>query len=88
MSIVVEHYHKVYDRTAAVTGLSFSVAPGEILGLVGPNGAGKTTTMRALAGILAPPRRRFLIDGHSLARDPIAAKRALRYVPWWRASST
>ena len=81
MSIVVEHFHKSYDRTIAVQGVSFSVAAGEILGLVGPNGAGKTTTMRALAGILTPSKGRLLIDGHDVARDPIAAKSALAYVP-------
>jgi ABC-2 type transport system ATP-binding protein len=81
VSIRVEDFHKAYDRTVAVQGISFSVAPGEILGLVGPNGAGKTTTMRALAGILAPTRGRLLVDGHDVARDPVAAKSALAYVP-------
>jgi ABC-2 type transport system ATP-binding protein len=81
VSIIVEDFHKSYDRTVAVQGVSFAVAPGEILGLVGPNGAGKTTTMRALAGILAPSRGRLLIDGHDVVRDPVAAKAALAYVP-------
>ncbi len=81
MSIVVEDYHKTYGTTVAVAGLSFAVAPGEILGLVGPNGAGKTTTLRALAGILTPTRGRLRIDGHDLAHEPIAAKAALAYVP-------
>lgn len=81
MSIVVESFHKVYDRTVAVAGISFTVSPGEILGLVGENGAGKTSTIRALAGIIAPTRGRLLIDGHDIVRDSIAAKRALAYVP-------
>ena len=81
MSIVVEDYHKNYGNTVAVAGVSFTVAPGEILGLVGPNGAGKTTTLRALAGILTPTRGRLLIAGHDLARAPVAAKAALAYVP-------
>ena len=81
MSIVVEDYHKTYGDTVAVAGITFAVRPGEILGLVGPNGAGKTTTLRALAGILAPTRGRLLIDGHDLAREPVAAKAALAYVP-------
>jgi ABC-2 type transport system ATP-binding protein len=81
MSIVVDDYHKHYDGTVAVSGISFAVQPGEILGLVGPNGAGKTTTLRALAGILVPTRGQLLIAGHDLARDPIAAKAALAYVP-------
>lgn len=81
MSIVVEGFHKAYDQTVAVAGISFRVEPGEILGLVGPNGAGKTSTIRALAGILAPTRGRLLIDGHDVERSPLAAKSALAYVP-------
>jgi ABC-2 type transport system ATP-binding protein len=80
-AFVVEDYHKSYGTTVAVSGLSFTVAPGEILGLVGPNGAGKTTTLRALAGILTPTRGRLLIAGHDVSTEPVAAKRALAYVP-------
>jgi ABC-2 type transport system ATP-binding protein len=79
--ILVEDYHKVYGETVAVAGLSFSVEPGTVLGLVGPNGAGKTTTMRALAGILEPTRGRLAVAGHDLAKDSVAAKAAMAYVP-------
>lgn len=81
MSIVVEDFHKSYDQTIAVAGISFRVEPGEILGLVGPNGAGKTTTLRALAGILRPTKGALQIAGHDLATEPVAAKAALAYVP-------
>jgi ABC-2 type transport system ATP-binding protein len=81
VSIVVEHYRKIYDQTEAVADLSFEVPAGEILGLVGPNGAGKTTTMRALAGIIEPTSGRLAIAGHDLKRDTVAAKSALAYVP-------
>jgi ABC-2 type transport system ATP-binding protein len=81
VSIVVDDYHKNYGATVAVTGITFTVGPGEILGLVGPNGAGKTTTLRALAGILTPTRGRLSIAGHDLAYEPVAAKAALAYVP-------
>jgi ABC-2 type transport system ATP-binding protein len=81
VSIVVDDYHKSYGSFVAVRGLSFRVEPGEILGLVGPNGAGKTTTLRALAGILRPTRGRLVIDGHDLAREPVAAKKAMAYIP-------
>ena len=81
MSIVVDNYSKLYGQTVAVQGLSFAVAPGEILGLVGPNGAGKTSTLRALAGILQPSSGRLLIGGHDVVKDPVAAKSLLAYVP-------
>src|SRR5947209_4385190 len=81
VSIVVADFHKSYDKTIAVAGISFEVAPGEILGLVGPNGAGKTTTLRALAGILRPTRGELRIAGHDLATEPVAAKAAMAYVP-------
>lgn len=79
--IDVIDYRKVYKSTEAVRGLSFRVQPGEILGLVGPNGAGKTTTMRAIAGIIPPTSGTLTVAGHDVVREPMAAKRALAYVP-------
>jgi ABC-2 type transport system ATP-binding protein len=79
--IQVEDLRKSYDGTAAVRGLSFTVAPGEVLGLVGPNGAGKTSTLRCTAGILTPTAGRIVIVGVDLARDPVGAKRHLAFVP-------
>ena len=72
---------KRYGDFTAVHDLSFSVRPGEVLGLVGPNGAGKTTTLRSLAGIIPPSNGEVVIDGHRLLEDPIAAKRALAFFP-------
>ena len=61
--IQVDNFHKAYDATVAVSGLSFSVGAGEILGLVGPNGAGKTTTLRALSGVIRASRGRLTVAG-------------------------
>jgi ABC-2 type transport system ATP-binding protein len=72
---------KLYGDLPAVQGLSFRVAPGEVVGLVGPNGAGKTTTLRSIAGIIIPTRGRIAIGGHDLAEAPVAAKRALAFIP-------
>ena len=70
---------KLYGDFAAVRDLSFTVRPGDVLGLVGPNGAGKTTTLRSIAGIVPPSAGRVAIAGHDLAADPIGAKRALAF---------
>ena len=79
--IEVTALSKVYGDVAAVRDLSFSVGPGEVLGLVGPNGAGKTTTLRSLAGILVPTAGIVRIAGFDLAREPVAAKRHLAFIP-------
>ncbi len=72
---------KTYGDTEAVRGISFSVQPGELLGLVGPNGAGKTSTLRCIAGILRPTSGRIRVCGHDVVDDPVGAKAALAYVP-------
>ena len=77
--IEVEGLTKLYDKFPAVSDLSFSVRPGEVLGLVGPNGAGKTTTLRCLAGIIPATRGRARSAGEDLAQNPIAAKRQLAF---------
>jgi ABC-2 type transport system ATP-binding protein len=65
----------------AVEDLSFTVNAGEIVGLLGPNGAGKTTTIRCVTSLLQPTSGRVLLDGHDVTDDPVAAKRALAFVP-------
>jgi ABC-2 type transport system ATP-binding protein len=77
--IEVQGLTKLYGDFTAVNDLSFSVQPGEVLGLVGPNGAGKTSTLRSLAGIIPPTRGNIRICGHDLANDPIAAKQQLAF---------
>lgn len=79
--IEVFDYHKSYREVVAVSGLSFGVRAGSVMGLVGPNGAGKTTTLRALAGIIPPTSGSLRIAGHDVAADPVAAKRQLAFVP-------
>ena len=81
MAINVEGLTRSYGALTAVSDLSFTVAPGEIVGLIGPNGAGKTTTLRTLAGILKPTAGRVLVDGHDLAAAPVEAKRRLAFMP-------
>ena len=72
---------KEYKNHLAVNGLTFTINPGEIVGLIGPNGAGKTTALRCIAGILRPTSGKVLINGHDLISEQMEAKRGLAYVP-------
>src|SRR6516164_2503459 len=78
--VQVDGLTKLYGELAAVSELTFSLQPGQVLGLVGPNGAGKTTTMRCLAGILPPSRGTVLVGGHDIVHDAIAAKKQLAFL--------
>ena len=79
--ISVRDLSRHYGDFTAVDRISFTVNPGEVLGLVGPNGAGKTTTLRCLAGIIAPSVGTVTIAGHDIQKDSVAAKRALAFIP-------
>ena len=79
--INVRTLSRYYGDFTAVDRISFTVNPGEVLGLVGPNGAGKTTTLRCLAGIIAPSAGTVEIAGHDIQKDPVSAKQALAFIP-------
>ena len=79
--IDVVEFCKAYDSTVAVSGLSFRVASGQILGLVGPNGAGKTTTLRSMTGIIPSSGGKIRIAGFDLDRNPLEVKQRTGYVP-------
>ncbi len=79
--IAVENLVKLYGSFAAVKDLTFTVNPGEVMGLVGPNGAGKTTTLRCVAGIIPPAAGTVRLCGYDLGTDPLAAKKRLAYFP-------
>ena len=72
---------KRYGEFTAVRDLSFTVRPGEVMGLVGPNGAGKTTTLRCATGIIPPTLGAIRIGGTDLKEDPVGAKRRLAFMP-------
>lgn len=72
---------KRYGGFTAVRGIDLEVRRGEIFGFLGPNGAGKTTTIRMVAGILEPTAGRIVVGGHDLAREPMAARARIGYIP-------
>ncbi|MCY7273690.1 MAG: ABC transporter ATP-binding protein [Phormidesmis sp. CAN_BIN44] len=79
--IEVEHLSKVYGSTSAITDVTFSVEPGEILGFLGPNGAGKTTTMRILSGYLPATSGTAKVAGFEVHEDSMAVRQRIGYLP-------
>jgi ABC-2 type transport system ATP-binding protein len=65
-------FRRQTKEVVAVSGISFDVAPGEVVGFLGPNGAGKTTTLKMLSGLLYPSAGEAAVLGH---------------VPWEREKS-
>jgi ABC-2 type transport system ATP-binding protein len=79
--IEVEHLSKIYGSTTAITDVTFSVEPGEILGFLGPNGAGKTTTMRILAGYLPATSGTAKIAGYDVHDHSLLVRQRIGYLP-------
>lgn len=70
-----------YGRGEAVHSFNLTVRAGCCYGLFGRNGAGKTTAMKCLLNLLRPQRGRIRVFGLDPARDEVAVKRRLAYVP-------
>ena len=80
--LTIEHLTKSYGgNVKAVDDLSLTVMPGDIYGFIGHNGAGKTTTLRAVAGILSFDSGSIHVNGKDIAKDPIACKQEMAYIP-------
>ena len=77
----IEHLTKCYGTKKAVDDLSLHIAPGEICAFIGHNGAGKTTAIKSACGILRFDAGEIFVNGISVSRDPIAAKKVLAYIP-------
>lgn len=78
--ISAERIDKSFGARWALQGVSFTVAPGEMVALVGPNGAGKTTLLRILATLTRPDSGRVYIGKIPLAEHANAARRAIGFV--------
>ena len=79
--IKVSNLKKTFGTKAAVDGVSFGVAKGEILGFLGPNGAGKSTTMRIVTGFLPPTSGEARVGDFDVEEHPVEAKRLVGYLP-------
>jgi ABC-2 type transport system ATP-binding protein len=80
-TLKIDNLRKTFADFTAVNDISLEVKAGEIFGFLGPNGAGKTTTIKILAGLLQPDSGTVMINGNSLANQPLACKQDTGYVP-------
>ncbi len=79
--IEIKNLVKKYGNKKAVSGATFSVKRGEIMGFLGPNGAGKSTTMNILTGYLSASEGEILVDGLNILDYPKEAKKKIGYLP-------
>jgi len=77
-AVEVSHLYKSYTGKRAVEDLSFSVDPGEILGLIGPNGAGKSSTIKIILDFMKPDSGEVKIFGQQMNE---ALKNQIGYLP-------
>jgi len=77
----LQNLSRSFRGIPAITNVSFSVAPGEIVGFLGPNGAGKSTTVKIITGILRSDQGRVYFNGQEIAQDRTAFRAVLGYVP-------
>src|ERR687887_1364909 len=79
--IEVQSLTKQYGPVTAIRDVSFSVAPGEIVGFLGPNGAGKSTTMRILACFMPASGGTARVAGLDVFTEADEVRRRIGYMP-------
>jgi ABC-2 type transport system ATP-binding protein len=79
--IEVQNLTKRYGSFTAIRDVSFSVAPGEIVGFLGPNGAGKSTTMRILSCFMPASGGTAKVAGYDVFRESMEVRRRIGYLP-------
>ena len=80
-AITADHLSKAYGKVQALDGLTFTVEPGELYGIIGPDGAGKTTLFRILATLMLPDKGTATVAGLDVVRDYRAIRRRIGYMP-------
>ena len=79
--IEVKNLTKRYGAKQAVSGISFTVQDGEILGFLGPNGAGKSTTMNIITGYISATEGTVTVNDTEILENPRRAKSHIGYLP-------
>jgi ABC-2 type transport system ATP-binding protein len=79
--ITIKNLSRHYGEFKAVDDVSFSIQPGEVVGLLGHNGAGKTTIMKMVTGFLEPTAGSIQIDGLEMGKDTRTIQNRIGYLP-------
>ncbi|MDD5579925.1 MAG: ATP-binding cassette domain-containing protein [Methylobacter sp.] len=81
--VTIESVQKIFtdSKKPALDGISATIQPGRITGLVGPDGAGKTTLIRLMAGLLAPTSGKIRVDGLDPIHDAAKLRESIGYMP-------
>jgi ABC-2 type transport system ATP-binding protein len=77
----LKNVSKHYRGIPAVSGVSFTLRPGEVLGYLGPNGSGKSTTVKMVIGMIQPTKGKIFFGGHDIHDDLASFRAHLGYVP-------
>lgn len=81
MDIAIRHLSKSYGAVAALTDVSLTITPGQVVALLGANGAGKTTLLRCLAGVAAPDDGEIRYDDEVFRRDRVDLRKRFAFLP-------
>lgn len=79
--IQIKNLSKSYSGKQVLKHLSLDIYPGQVIGYIGPNGAGKSTTVKILTGLIPDFDGEVIVDGMSMAQNPVGIKKLIGYVP-------
>lgn len=80
--IEIKNVNQSYvDGIKVIDNMNLTIEDGVVFGFIGPNGAGKTTTIEMITGVLAIDSGDILIDGKSIIKEPLEAKKKFGFVP-------
>ena len=80
-AVILRSVSKSFGTISAVRDLDLEICGGTVYGLLGPNGSGKSTVMRMIIGLVKPDSGSISVRGTDIARDPMAVKKIVGYVP-------
>ncbi|API91073.1 ABC transporter ATP-binding protein [Virgibacillus pantothenticus] len=77
----IENLYGGYTHKNVLQGISFTVHPGEIVGLIGLNGAGKSTTIKHVIGLMQPKRGAITVNGKTFQENSETYRSQMAYIP-------